>query len=114
MSAKAKPAPDLHPGISRTYMPARKNPMFSELQRLGILFVRYKTAVPCALCGRRSRHHWTSWVRFHAADISKCFIRLEFGRKWFPRGAPVCRAHILELDEAAMRRLVREVRKKKP
>lgn len=80
--------------------------MFSEAQRACTLFVCYKTAVPCAVTGKRSKHHWTSQARFKAANPQSCYGVLKFG-KWLPAGTPVLRNIIMHAD---MKEFMRKVR----
>lgn len=84
--------------------------MFSEVQRACTLFVRYKTAVPCAVTGRRSKHHWTSQARFKAARPGPGDFTLKFG-KWLPAGTPVLRDCIMQPDMKEFMRKVRAARK---
>jgi hypothetical protein len=99
-------------GVRRKYFEAAPNPMFSEIERASILFVRYETAVPCGECGRKSRHHWTCYVRFKAANPRKGCFTLPFG-SWLKEGTPVCRAHPLKVDEEAFVAKVRKAREAK-
>lgn len=84
--------------------------MFSEAQRACTLFVRYKTAVPCAVTGRRSKHHWTSQARFKAARQGPGDFTLKFG-EWLPAGTPVLRDCIMQPDMKEFMRKVRAARK---
>lgn len=87
-------------GVLRQYIKAKENPMFDQITHDCMRFVRYEEAVPCALCGRQSKHHWTCIVRFKTADIEKGFFTLQMSLRWFPAGKPVCRAHIMQPDRA--------------
>lgn len=109
MSAK-KETPMPGEGVRRQYFEPAPNPMFSELQRASLLFVRYETAVPCGECGKKSKRHWTCHVRFKAADEAKSQFTLRFG-PWLKEGTPVCRAHPLQVDEKAFLVKVRKAQR---
>lgn len=97
-------------GVPRQYFHPAPNPMFSEEQRAATLFVRYKEAVPCAVSGRRSKHHWTSQVRFKAARPGPGDFVLKFG-KWIKAGTPVLRDCIMQPDMKEFARKVRAARR---
>lgn len=90
-------------GVKRMYNEAAPNPMFSEIQRLAVLFVHYEEPVPCKLCGKQRKKHWTCRVRFKAGEFTLAMSR------WFPAGTPVCSDHPTAPDENAMRKLIRKV-----
>lgn len=99
-------------GVPRKYFEAKENPMFSEAQRACVRFVEYKEIVPCVLCGKRTKYHWTCVVRFKAANLNDhCFI-LKLSENWFPAGAPVCRDHPTQADKADFMRKVRAAQRK--
>ena len=114
MSAKelSTALPGNDTGVERQYFHPAPNPMFSEMQRAVTLFVRYKEAVPCAVTGRRTKHHWTSQVRFKAARVETGQFSLRFG-KWLPAGTPVLRDCIMQHDVAEFMRKVRVAAKAK-
>lgn len=89
-------------GVLRQYFPPAPNPMFSPLQHLMTRFVRYQESVPCACCGRMSKHHWTSLVRFKAIRLDSFWV--EKRAPWIPAGKPVCRAHPMQMDWRAAER----------
>lgn len=99
-------------GVERQYFHPAPNPMFSEEERAATLFVRYKEAVPCAVTGRRTKHHWTSQVRFKAARMEPGQYALRFG-KWLKAGTPVLRDCIMQPDMAEFMRKLRAARKSK-
>jgi len=75
--------------------PAKPNKMFSaEITQL-VAFLRYTQAVPCAECGKRSKHHWTMRCSFEAHSMKPgMFTLAQSGTVHLPL-APVCRAHLL-------------------
>lgn len=87
-------------GVPRRYFEAAKNPMFSPVQTACVSFVQYAESVPCALCGRQSKYHWTCVVRFKAANTNAHQFILKLSRNYFKAGAPVCRDHPTQPDEA--------------
>jgi len=95
-------------------MEAKANPMFSPLTTACVRFVEYKETVPCLLCGRRSKYHWTCVVRFKASDFRKSMFILKTGRRWFKAGDPVCRDHPMLPDEREFVRKVRTAQRKAP
>lgn len=98
-------------GVARRYFEPKPNPMFSEAQRVCTLFVQYEESVPCALCGRMSKYHWTCHARFKAVELGPLTFTLNFGRKWFEAGKPVCRGHVMQPDMREFMRKVRAARK---
>jgi len=99
-------------GVPRQYFEAAPNKMFSELTRACVRFVRYKEKVPCALCGKQSKKHWTCVVRFKAANLDNCMFVVKVSPKWFEAGAPVCDDHPTQPDEKEFLRKVRAAQRK--
>lgn len=99
-------------GVLRLYSPAAPNRMFTDLRRACILFVRYDEKVPCALCGKQSRTHWTCQVRFKTVDLKNTFLEVVLPKRWTPAGKPVCRDHPMQPDEKEFLRLVRAAQRK--
>lgn len=56
-------------------MEAKPNKMFSEEQRQMVVFLRYSQAVPCAECGKRSKHHWTMLLSFSTVAMDMLVAR---------------------------------------
>lgn len=81
--------------------------MFSEVQRASIRFVTYQEKVPCAICGKQKKKHWTGVVRFKACDLSGMVFVVKMPRKWLAAGKPVCTDHPLQTDERGFMKLVR-------
>ncbi len=71
---------------------AKPNKMFTEEQRSLVRFLTYSEAVPCSMCGRRSKRHWTMLCSFAAAEFEG--FTLKTGRVLLPF-APVCTKHPL-------------------
>lgn len=94
-------------GVLRKYNDPAPNPMFSEVQRACIRFVRYKEKVPCALCGKQSKKHWTGVVRFKSANLDDNHFEVKLRRNWFKAGQPVCEDHPLQPDEREFMQKVR-------
>jgi hypothetical protein len=90
-------------GVLRKYFEARPNQMFSPVQCACIRFVHYAESVPCVLCGRLSKYHWTCVVRFKAADVRKSKFVLKLNRRWFKAGDPVCHGHPTETMQRRVR-----------
>jgi len=101
-------------GVLRQYREAAPNPMFSELTRACVRFVRYKEKVPCAVCGKQRTKHWTCVVRFKAADVEKCLFELVMGPNWLAAGTPVCEDHPTQPDEREFLRQVRRAHNAAP
>jgi hypothetical protein len=80
---------------------AKDNPMFPPALTSRLRFVRYSKAVPCACCGRKSRHHWTLTCSFSA----KTFTNLPVFKSSaiLAPMTPVCSAHPLS-PEITVRR----------
>lgn len=98
-------------GVLRKYFEAKPNPFFSELTRACVRFVRYMEKVPCALCGKQRKNHWTCVVRFKAAETEKSQFSLVMSKNWFAAGAPVCDDHPTQPDEKEFVRKVRSAMK---
>lgn len=94
-------------GVLRQYFEAAPNRMFSELQRACIRIVHYKEKVPCALCGKQKKKHWTGVVRFKAANLDDNHLEAKLRRNWFKAGQPVCDDHPLQPDEKEFMRKAR-------
>lgn len=77
------------------YFDPMPNPMFPDWLTGLIAFARYPEAVPCALCGRRTRHHWTMKVPFTAVDVKAGQFQVPEGKTVFRQGSPVCRDHLM-------------------
>jgi hypothetical protein len=74
---------------------AKPNKMFSDEQTAAIRFLRYNQSVPCAECGKRSKHHWTVLYSFTATSlVPGMFTLQESGQVHLPL-TPVCRDHPL-------------------
>lgn len=71
----------------------KKNKMFTERQHALTLFLTYSQAIPCAECGRRSKHHWTQRCTF--VVMQEVGLMLKRGEKVHMPLAPVCTKHIL-------------------
>lgn len=89
----------------------------AERQRAAVRFLRYSSAVPCAECGRMSKHHWSMIVALQAKIFPKGiggFIQ-SHGMVHLPL-TPVCRDHLLqELDKPTyMRPYIEPTKTKKP
>jgi hypothetical protein len=99
-------------GVLRKYYDAKPNPLWSELTTACLRFVRYKEKVPCALCGKQRKEHWTCVVRFKASDLEKCMFEVKLDPRWFAAGSPVCEDHPLQPDEREFLRKVRAAQRK--
>lgn len=86
--------------------------MFSELTWACVRFVRYEEKVPCALCGKQSKKHWTCVVRFKAANLKDSMFEVKLSKSWFKAGQPVCDDHPMQPDEKLFLRMVRDAQKK--
>lgn len=114
---KEKKPPLIEPLILQGVFEAKPNKLFSERQRAAVRFLRYSSAVPCAECGRMSKHHWSMIVAFQAKIFPKGiggFIQ-SHGMVHLPL-TPVCRDHLLqELDKPTyMRPYIEPTKTKKP
>lgn len=110
-SGSASPRKDDN-GVRRQYFEAAPNKMFSELTRACVRFVRYEEKVPCALCGKQSKKHWTCVVRFKAANLDNCMFEVKLSPHYFAAGTPVCDDHPTQPDEKEFLRKVRASQKK--
>lgn len=99
-------------GVLRKYFEAKPNKMFSELTTACIRFVRYADKVPCAVCGKQSKKHWTCVMRFKAADINDHPFMLKLKPNYFATGTPVCEDHPMQPDEKEFLRKVRAAQRK--
>jgi hypothetical protein len=99
-------------GVRRQYFEAAPNKMFTELTRACVRFVRYEEKVPCALCGKQSKKHWTCAVRFKAANLANSMFEVKLSLKYFEAGAPVCDDHLTQPDEKEFLRKVRAAQRK--
>ena len=99
-------------GVRRQYFEAAPNKMFSELTRACVRFVRYRENVPCALCGKQSKKHWTCIVRFKAANFANCMFAVKLSPKYFDAGTPLCKNHPTQPDEREFLRKVRAAQRK--
>jgi hypothetical protein len=74
---------------------AKPNKLFTEEQTAAVRFLRYNQSVPCAECGKRSKHHWTVLYSFKATSlVPGMFTLQESGKVHLPL-TPVCRDHPL-------------------
>jgi hypothetical protein len=106
---------DIEKVLQVTILEARPNPLFEEWQRELVRFLRFNRAVPCAECGRRSKHHWTQVVSFKAYNVAtaKSFIlERNWSGKIHPPLAPVCGSHPLAVAEFP--EIPRPKRRRKP
>lgn len=93
---------DVHPLVAEAELfEAKSNRMFTEAMRQLVIFLRFKKAVPCEHCGRRSRWHWTMRCPFRAADLGG--FTVVKGDKVLMAGSPICRKHPMhpEIEAAA-------------
>lgn len=74
---------------------AKPNKMFSDEQTATIRFLRYTQAVPCAECGKSSKHHWTVLYSFKATSMVPGMLTLQESGKVHLPLTPVCRDHPL-------------------
>ena len=73
---------------------AKPNKMFTEAHTRHVRFLRFNAAVPCAECGKRSKHHWTVLYSFKAMSLA--VLVPKESDKVHPPLTPVCRSHILK------------------
>lgn len=93
---------------------AKPNPMFTEEQRATVRFLRYSQAVPCAECGKRSKHHWTVVFSFKATSmVAGAFTLQESGKVHMPL-TPVCQDHPLAPAPFEAPKRQRRARKEQP
>lgn len=76
---------------------AKPNKMFTEQMRQSVRFLCYSAHVPCAMCGKKAKIHWTMLCRFKAGDMEKSFLVLQMGKP-LPPLTPVCQDHPLGPD----------------
>jgi hypothetical protein len=100
-------------GVLRRYFEAVPNKMFTELTCACVRFVRYREKVPCALCGKQSKKHWTCVVRFKAANLDEHRFEVKLSRKYFAAGTPVCDDHPTQPDEKEFLRKLRATQRAK-
>ena len=74
---------------------AKPNTMFTDAQTATIRFLRYNQSVPCAECGKRSKHHWTVLYSFKATSMVEGMFTLQESDKVHLPLTPVCRDHPL-------------------
>lgn len=90
----AEAVADVHPLIYEAELfEAKPNHMFTEAMRRLVTFLRFKKAVPCEHCGRKSRWHWTMRCPFRAVEFT-AFATVP-SDKVLMAGSPVCRKHLL-------------------
>jgi hypothetical protein len=99
-------------GVRCQYFEAAPNRMFSELTRACVRYVRYEEKVPCALCGKQSKKHWTCVVRFKAASLNDSMFIVKLSKNWFKARQPVCCDHPTQPDEKLFLRMVKDAQKK--
>jgi hypothetical protein len=88
MSANGQPEP-----VLVQLFEAKPNKLFTPEHTALVCFLRYSAAVPCAECGKRSRHQWTVLYSFKAKSAS--FLIPRESEKVHPPLTPVCRNHLL-------------------
>lgn len=74
---------------------AKPNTMFTDEQTAMVRFLRYTQAVPCAECGKRSKHHWTVLYAFKATRMVPGMFTLQESEQVHLPLTPVCRNHPL-------------------
>lgn len=91
---------------------AEANAMFSAEQTALIRFLLFKKPVPCALCGKKSKRHWTTLVPFQAVDVydPRNFVSAQVYSDLFPPLTPVCDEHPLKEDRETMHEMVAALR----
>ncbi len=77
-------------------IPVKPNKMFADWQNETTFFLRYTKPVPCAECGSKRKHHWTSLVSFRACSLGR--FQVVKGLKILPPLSPVCRSHVLATE----------------
>lgn len=85
------------PPVKIEVFDAKPNPMFSPELTAVTKFLRYEKAVPCAFCGRKSRYHWTTLIKFKAGEMGPFAIR--WSETAFEPMTPVCRGHLMTIVE---------------
>jgi len=75
---------------------AKPNKVFPDWMTVRIRFLRYRVAVACASCGRKSKHHYTLLMSFKAAHFGKHQFKLVCEPQVHLPLTPVCRDHPLE------------------
>jgi hypothetical protein len=73
---------------------AKPNAMFTAAQTRCIRFLRFSRSVPCAECGKRTKHHWTALYSFKALSMTM-IVAKESDKVHAPLAA-VCRSHLLK------------------
>lgn len=73
---------------------AKSNKMFPDWLTALVRFLRYTTAVKCASCGKRSKHHWTLLCEFTVAEMG--MLVATPGKTPFPPMTPCCRDHLMQ------------------
>jgi hypothetical protein len=102
----AETTPPPQDAVTVELFEAKPNRLFDPALTAVVRFVRLSAAVPCAECGRRSKHHWTMLVPFTVQVMpTHAFVLTSSGVRYAPL-TPVCRAHLLApvlADEAGGR-----------
>lgn len=81
--------------------------MFPDWMTARVRFLRFDAAVPCAECGRRSKHHWTMLCMFQAHTMAQ-IVPSKSGKEHAPLTA-VCRSHLLAPQIMKSQRPPREI-----
>ena len=71
----------------------KPNKLFPDWLTDRTKFLRFSAAVPCAECGKRTKHHWTLLASFQAHTMS-AIVPIKSGKVHPPLTA-VCRSHLL-------------------
>ena len=73
----------------------KPNRMFDEWQRQSVRGLVYNRPVPCAVCGKKKRGHWTMLCEFKAVDFGRTVVvAVDYPQILAPL-MPVCSAHPL-------------------
>lgn len=75
---------------------AKPNKMFPDWLTERTKFLRFSEAVPCALCGKKRKTHWTLACRFRACKVEDQMFVVKMDKRVFQPGNQVCRDHLLE------------------
>lgn len=71
--------------------PPKPNKLFDEWSHNTTRFLTFSKAVPCAECGKRSKHHWTSLASF-SVMLERLFTLVPSEKVHLPF-TPVCSRH---------------------
>jgi len=93
MKSKGAIPAQVQPVVRPEYFEVKKHSVFSlEITKL-VRFVKYPEKIPCQICGKKTKNHWTMIVPFKGFTMAP-FVLMP-AKEIFEALTPVCMNHQL-------------------